>query len=65
MEEKIVTITIAPGGRSMKVDADNFHGEGCGSIMESFNAMGVVTEETQKPEYYESNQTYNTLQGSR
>ena len=65
MEEKFVTVTIAPDGRSMKVEADNFHGQGCGAIMEAFNSMGTVTHEEHKPEYYEANHNHCGLSVGR
>lgn len=39
----------------MAVDLDNFHGQGCGAIMEAFDSMGTVTHEIHKPEYAENN----------
>jgi hypothetical protein len=64
MQEKYVTVTIDPKGQSMKVEADGFQGQGCGAMMEAFDSMGNVTEEIQKPEFFE-NQNQNVLHAGR
>ncbi|MGD0904943.1 MAG: hypothetical protein ABR924_18640 [Terracidiphilus sp.] len=58
MEERFIVVTIAADGRKMDVEAENFHGEGCMALLESFDVMGPVLSETTKPEYNEANQNF-------
>jgi hypothetical protein len=54
-EPRYAVVTIAPKGKTMTVDLEEFHGQGCGAIMEAFDSMGTVTHEIHKPEYAENN----------
>ena len=52
MPQKIVTIDIDKEAGTFSVDTEGFHGQGCQAIHQAFEAMGTVTRETIKPEFY-------------
>ena len=60
MQEQIVKVTIDKKGRA-KVEMIGFHGVGCGELADKLRSIGRVTSETNKPEFYETNENANTL----
>lgn len=54
MQEKTVKVTIDKKGNA-RVDLVGFHGEGCGELADKLKAIGRITAETTKPEFYEGN----------
>jgi hypothetical protein len=64
MEDRICTVVVNSKGKSLTVDLDGFHGQGCSAIVEAFAAMGPVLSESEKPEFYD-NHNQNTLTQGR
>lgn len=53
---------ISTGERKIQVEAEGYKGEGCKAATEVFTkALGVVGDETIKPEMYEQEQRYEHL----
>jgi hypothetical protein len=65
MTDQVITIIIDPEAETVSVDTEGFHGQGCQDIHRAFEAMGPVTKEELKPEYYESNRNQNTVRVGR
>jgi len=64
MEERYVTVTIDPKGKTLSVDLEGFHGEGCKAVAEAFEAMGPRISEETKPEIYDNNNQNVLRQGT-
>lgn len=60
MEQQSIKITIDKKGRA-RIELNGFHGVGCTEIAEKLKAIGRVTSETNKPEFYENNENASTL----
>jgi hypothetical protein len=68
MGRVVVTIPrngIANGEHEIQVDAQNFAGTGCRTATAAFQAMAFSSQETIKPEMYESDQTVHLFEEER
>lgn len=52
MSEQIVTVEVDKNG-NFTVDLAGFKGKGCKAVADAFSAVGKVTNEQTKPEYYQ------------
>lgn len=60
MQGPTVKVIIDKKGNAV-VDLVGFHGVGCGELADKLKAIGRVSSETTKPEFYEENQNSNAL----
>jgi hypothetical protein len=57
MQGQTVKVIIDKKGNAV-VEMEGFHGVGCGELGDKLKAIGRITSETIKPEFYEN--SYNT-----
>lgn len=62
---KKITLIIDPETETMSVETEGFRGQGCKAVHKAFEAMGTVTKEVIKPEYYEANRNQNLVKAGR
>ncbi len=60
-KEEILTIIIDPENETISTETEGFTGTGCAAIHDAFDAMGKVTKDERKPEYYAGKHNANRV----